>query len=206
MSISVGANEAPAPTIETLYQFRARQRPKLAKSPIAETSNENHATVISERDRALAYFEGGIINVWVQGALECLLACPPAIAVRESIHFTGRPDGWDDGSEGRWVASAIAQVVAAGILPAPSCELPTFRSRVETIGLANRQNPRNRCAVGSVDWITWSQGKWRVSVRFDAPPELKRGGQLVNFSNAAIDGSNHRERRATLLKHDARRN
>lgn len=101
----------------------------------------------------------------------------------EDVSFTGRLDAKDRDLEGPWVANAIAQVVAAGILPAPTGGLPEFGSRVETICLANRQEPRYGHAVGKVGWLTWREGTWQVEVSFDRPVEMRRGGRLSSAAS-----------------------
>ncbi len=177
--------------IERLYHSRqsqfaaapapARPAPAPAPAPARQRAHPTKSAAERERSRALAHFGDGMISIWSDADLAHLLACPAHIAVREDIGFSGRLDRYDDALEGRWVADAVAQVVAAGILPAPRRELPTFATRVETIALANRQSPRYGWATGVVDWLSW-RGEWRVSVRFDPRLEMRRGGRLVNFS------------------------
>ena len=169
--------------IECLYRSRQSRfsTPTKRRAPARPRARRTKSDADRERSRALAHFAGGMINIWSDADLTALLACPAHIARREHVNFSGRLDRFDDAEEGAWVADAIARVVAAGILPAPTRELPTFGTRVETIALANRQSPRYGWATGTVVWLSW-HGAWTVSVRFNPRLEMRRGGRLMSFT------------------------
>ena len=184
----IGSDERPfsdmTPTeIEDLYRSRQRQfaAPANRPAPARPRARIAKSAADRERSRALAHFSRGAINIWSDTELARLLKRPAHFAERYDVSFTGRLDRFDNVEEGRWVSDAIARVVAAGVLPAPTSELPTFGTRVETIALANRQSPRYGWASGTVDWLSWN-GAWRVSVRFEPRLEMSRGGRFVNFS------------------------
>ena len=189
----IGGDERPfsdmSPAeIEALYRTRQSQQPKprllTEESTLrsTETSSKRRPQTAGRGDLARMRKNAGTLNIWSQRDLDRLLTRSPRFAVRNTVNFTGRLGGFDVTVEGRWVADAIAQVVVAGVLPAPASQLPTYGTKVETICLANRQNPGYGWAVGSVDWITWGDGSWRVSMKFDPRLEMKRGGRLPNSS------------------------
>jgi hypothetical protein len=82
---------------------------------------------------------------------------PGAIADREDVVFE-EPD--HEGSprstvRGYSVASAIEQVIVAGILPAPKTELPIIGTRVETMEVGGKPPPACRYGVGVVTALEW---------------------------------------------------
>lgn len=81
--------------IEALYQARRQQlhAPDRPATWLADSSDlaDEAPDFVSERDKALAFFQGAPIHIWGQDELDCLLACPPSIAVRRTCRS---PGGW----------------------------------------------------------------------------------------------------------------
>ena len=125
------------------------------------------------RHQDLAYWRDEFIRVTNQAELELLLACRGSIIDREFVIFA-EPD--DKGLLESTVpdysaASAIEQVSAAGILPAPKTRLPMVGTRVETMEVGGKPPPACRYGVGVVTALEWDSTfrSWRVAIRFDQP-------------------------------------
>jgi hypothetical protein len=125
------------------------------------------------RHHDLAYWRDGSIRITNRDELEILLACRGSIADREDFVFVepdhgGSPQSTDRGYS---VASAIEQVIAAGILPAPKTGLPMVGTRVETMEVGGKPPPACRYGVGVVTALEWDCffRSWRVDVKFDQP-------------------------------------
>jgi hypothetical protein len=121
----------------------------------------------------LVYRRDGSIRITNGDELELLLACRGPIADRENVTFE-EPDR--EGSrrstvDGYSAASAIEQVIAAGILPASKTELPIVGTRVETMEVGGKPPPACRYGVGVVTALEWDCffRCWRVDVKFDQP-------------------------------------
>jgi len=124
------------------------------------------------RPDVLSRWQHGLIRVRNQADLDLILACSESISDHESIQFDGLR--WDDDADGiiavsDYAADAAQQVIAAGILPEPSDELPTIGSRVETIEVGGRPSPACRYGIGTVTGLSWNHVShdWRVDVEFD---------------------------------------
>jgi len=125
------------------------------------------------RHQDLAYWRDGFIRIRNDDELELLLACRESIVDREDVVFEEPDHGGSPRSSvlGYSVASAIEQVIAAGILPAPKTELPIVGARVETMEVGGKPPPACRYGVGVVTALEWDWlfRSWRVDVRFDQP-------------------------------------
>jgi hypothetical protein len=121
----------------------------------------------------LAYWQDGLIRITSHGELELLLACRGSVADREHVAFEESDHEGSPQSTIRdyTVASAINQVIAAGILPAPKTELPIVGTRVETMEVGGKPPPACRYGVGVVTALEWDWffRSWRVEVKFDQP-------------------------------------
>jgi hypothetical protein len=129
--------------------------------------------MVKSRHPDLAYWRDEFIRIGNREELELLLRCQGSIADSEFVMFV-EPD--HDRSPpptigGYSAASAIEQVIAAGILPAPRTELPTIGARVETIEVGGKPPPSCRYGVGIVTALEWDFifRSWRVNVKFDQP-------------------------------------
>jgi hypothetical protein len=119
----------------------------------------------------LAYWRDEFIRISNRDELELLLRCQRSIADKEFVMFV-EPD--HDGSppttiRGYSAASAIEQVIAAGVLPAPKTKLPMIGARVETMEVGGKPPPACRYGVGVVTALEWDFifRSWRVDVKFD---------------------------------------
>ena len=123
------------------------------------------------RHEDLGYWRDEVIMIRNRDELELLLACQGAVFDRECVVFA-EPD-YDYLPEPTTndfsVASAIDQVVAAGILPAPKRLLPPVGTRVETMEVGGKPPPACRYGVGVVQTLEWDWifRTWRVGVKFD---------------------------------------
>lgn len=119
----------------------------------------------------LAYWQDESIRITNRDELDLLLACRGSIADREFVMFV-EPDrevSPRSPIRGYSAASAIEQVVAAGVLPAPQTELPIVGARVETMEVGGKPPPACRYGVGVVTALEWDFifRSWRVDVQFD---------------------------------------
>jgi hypothetical protein len=153
-----------------------------------------------ERHQDLAYWRDGFIRIANDDELELLLACRGSIADRESVLFAERDHAGSPRStvHGYSVASAIEQVIAAGILPAPRTELPMVGTRVETMEVGGKPPPACRYGVGIVKALEWDFvfRCWRVDVKFDQPTGGWCGYPILGthtfLSNVHVIGSPER--------------
>ena len=124
-----------------------------------------------KRHPDLAYWQDECVRITNDDELRLLLACRESIGNREFVTFE-EPD--HKGSpqstiRGYSVASAIEQVIAAGVLPAPKAKLPTIGAGVETMEIGGKPPPACRYGVGVVTALEWDWyfRSWRVEVKFD---------------------------------------
>jgi len=125
------------------------------------------------RHHDLAYWRDGFVRITNEDELELLLACRGSIADREDVAYE-EPDHERSPRStvrGYSATSAIEQVIAAGILPAPKTELPIVGARVETMEVGGKPAPAGRYGVGVVMALEWDSffRSWRVDVKFDQP-------------------------------------
>jgi hypothetical protein len=123
------------------------------------------------RHEDLAYWRDEVIMIKNRDELELLLACRGAVFDRECVVFAEPDYGYppEPTTNDFSVASAIDQVVAAGILPAPKRPLPSVGARVETMEVGGKPPPACRYGVGVVRTLEWDWmfRSWRVGVKFD---------------------------------------
>jgi hypothetical protein len=96
------------------------------------------------RHEDLAYWRDEVIMIKNRDELELLLARQGAVFDRECVVFAEPDYGYppEPTTNDFSVASAIDQVVAAGILPAPKRPLPPVGARVETMEVGGKPPPR----------------------------------------------------------------
>jgi hypothetical protein len=125
------------------------------------------------RHEDLAYWRDEVILIRNRDELELLLACRGAVFDREDVVFAEPVYGYpaEPTTNDFSVASAIDQVVAAGILPAPKRPLPPVGARVETMEVGGKPPPACRYGVGVIRTLEWDWifRTWRVDVKFDQP-------------------------------------
>ena len=123
------------------------------------------------RHSDLAYWLGEFVRITNADELELLLACRELIADREFVMFEESESGGlaKSAIHSFSVASAIKQVIAAGILPEPKRELPMIGSRVETMEVGGKPPPACHFGEGVVTALEWDWifRSWRVAVNFD---------------------------------------
>ena len=123
------------------------------------------------RHEDLAYWRDERITIHNREELALLLTCRGSDVDGEDVVFARQDHGnpADATTSDFSVASAIDQVVAAGILPAPKRSLPPVGARVETMELGGKPPPGCRYGVGVVRTLEWDSyfRTWRVSVKFD---------------------------------------
>ena len=123
------------------------------------------------RHEDLAYWRDEVIMIQNREELELLLTCRGAVFDRADVVFVEPDDVCraEATTNDFSVASAIDQVIAAVILPAPNRPLPPVGARVETMELGGKPPPACHYGVGvvrSLEW-DWIFRTWRVGVKFD---------------------------------------
>jgi hypothetical protein len=139
----------------------------------------------------LAYWRDEFIRISNRDELELLLTCRGSIVDCEFVMFE-EPDRKDPPRStirDYSVASAIKQVVAAGILPAPKSQLPMVGTRVETMEVGGKPPPACRYGVGAVTALEWDWifRSWRVDVKFGQPKGGWCGYPMLGTSTFPLD-------------------
>jgi hypothetical protein len=106
-------------------------------------------------------------------ALETVLTHKGQDLSSVSIDFGGR--GWremDDGTKlntFKFLAEALEQICAAGLLPRSRDKLPSFGTRVEAMVIGGKPVLRRKYGPGTVFHLSWDSvfRTWRVGVQFD---------------------------------------
>ncbi len=182
-------SEMSPEAIERLYHRRRARYAPPAQPPataVATTTSEeddfDEEELHDDREAPLAHFGGGPLWVFETAELDALLACREPF--NEEVSLSSPSELVAGDTEGQWGKRAIDSLVAAGLVTAPTEELPPLGTIVETIGLANKVEPRWRAVSGRISSLSYEpeNGRWGVTVDFEESVPLRRGGRIRTWS------------------------